>query len=217
MTRFQSFHAGSPSPWFRTWMWGIINRREDERMYWRSWDGWSENVDPVPMCNRGDSRTVSTCANPNGKYHIGLHPMSLEWTRMVSALSGMYSCRSAFCVATAVCMGPLLFVTIVLRLICPTHTICSVDCELFREWEGKKPLNKALFQICNVMNRSSTYDPTVYKQWVLPDVRRKSFTRKPAQSWTDHAPTWQALTSHLNLALRWCGQASLSKCHLVEK
>jgi len=63
--------------------------------------------------------------------------MSLEWTRMVSALSGMYSCCSAFCVATAVCMGPLLFVTIVLRLICPTHTICSVDCELFREWEGK--------------------------------------------------------------------------------
>jgi len=52
MTWFQSFHVGSPSPWFRTRMWGgIINRREDERMCWRSWDGWSENVDPVPMCN----------------------------------------------------------------------------------------------------------------------------------------------------------------------
>jgi len=63
--------------------------------------------------------------------------MSLEWARMVSALSGMYSCCSAFCVAATVCMGPFLFVTIVLRLICPTHTICSVDCELFREWEEK--------------------------------------------------------------------------------
>jgi len=157
--------------WLRTRMWGIINCRGDERMCWRSSDGWSENIDPIPVCNYEatieQSQHVRTpMENTTYKNSTPCHWSERRWYLF------------DFCVAAAVCMGPLLF--IVLRLICPTQFVAATaNCS--ERWmnERKKSLSKAPFQNCNVIDKSSTYDPTVYKWWVLPNMWRKSFTSKP--------------------------------------